>query len=276
MQVGQITKIVSNLYTVTVKDKKYECHSRGKFRNDKIVPLVGDFVEFDEKNCYIMKILPRKNTLVRPTVVNIDQAIIVTSLKIPDFSTDLLDKLIALMEYYKVKPIICITKVDLIDDEELEHYNYILDYYKKIGYSVYYNDNLSQMKKIFKDKTTVLAGQTGAGKSTFLNKLDKSLNLKTGEVSTALGRGRHTTRHVELLNILDGKVLDTPGFSSISFEHVPKELIRDLFVEFKEYPCIYKDCSHIDEKECIVKKAVEKGEILSSRYDSYKNIMKSR
>ena len=172
MLTGQITKILSNLYTVTVNDTKYECHSRGKFRKEKVTPLVGDYVEFDEKKNYIMRILPRQNTLVRPMVANIDQAIIVTSLKVPDFSTDLLDKLIALMEYYKVKPIICITKMDLLQSKELEKYKNILAYYEKIGYSVYYNDNIFKIKEVFKGKTTVLAGQTGAGKSTFLNKLD--------------------------------------------------------------------------------------------------------
>ena len=274
---GQITKIISNLYTVTTDDgNSFDCHSRGKFRNMNITPLVGDYVEFNYKDKYIMKILQRKNTLIRPMVANVDQAIIITSLKNPDFSTNLLDKLIAVMEFYKVKPIICITKMDLLENIKLQKVKEIMTYYKEIGYQVFYNDEIDKIKKIFKNKTTVFTGQTGAGKSTLLNKLDKNLNLKTGEVSIALGRGRHTTRHVELINILGGKVLDTPGFSSLSFEHIPKENIKDLFIEFKNYPCKYKDCNHIDEKECNLKKEVEQNNILVTRYENYKKIMESR
>ena len=273
---GQITRIISNLYTVSVGNKKYDCRSRGKFRKEKITPLVGDYVEFDEKNNYILKILPRKNTLIRPMVSNIDQAILVTSVKEPDFSTNLLDKLIALMEYYKVKPIICVTKVDMLSKKEKEIYKELFDYYVSLGYPVYFNDEIEKIKKVFKEKTTVLTGQTGAGKSTLLNRLDSSLNLKTGEISMALGRGKHTTRHVELHNILGGKILDTPGFSNISFSHIPKENIKDLFVEFKKYPCMYKDCRHLDEHECIIKQSVIDKKILLSRYETYVNIMRNR
>lgn len=274
---GQITKIISNLYTVTTENgEKFNCHSRGKFRKENITPLVGDFVEFDNINNYILKILPRKNTLIRPMVANIDQAIIITSLKKPDFSTNLLDKLIATMEYYKVKPIICITKMDLLSKKELEHDKEILKYYEKIGYEVYYNNEVEKIKKLFKNKTTVFTGQTGAGKSTLLNKLDVKLNLETGEISLALGRGKHTTRYVELINMHSGKVLDTPGFSSLSFFHIEKQEIKNLFIEFKNYPCIYKDCNHIEEKECNVKKAVEEKKILESRYENYIKIIKSR
>ena len=274
---GQITKIISNLYTVTTSDgKKFDCHSRGKFRKLGITPLVGDYVTFNDSDKYITEILPRKNTLIRPMVANIDQAIIITSVKNPDFSTNLLDKLIAVMEYYKVKPIICITKMDLINETRKEEIIDTMSYYKKIGYKVFYNDQIEEIKKVFNNRTTVFTGQTGAGKSTLLNKLDKELNLKTGEISLALGRGKHTTRHVELISMLDGKVLDTPGFSSLSFDHIPKENIKDLFIEFKAYPCIYKDCNHIDEKECNIKKEVENKNILKSRYDNYKKIMESR
>ena len=274
---GQITKIISNLYTVTTDDGKvFDCHSRGKFRKLKITPLVGDYVEFNNIDNYIMDILPRKNTLIRPMVANIDQAIIITSVKNPNFSTNLLDKLIAVMEFYKVTPIICVTKLDLIEKKEQDKIKDIMNYYKLIGYQVFYNDEIDKIKKIFKGKTTVFTGQTGAGKSTLLNKLDKELNLKTGEVSIALGRGKHTTRHVELLSILNGKVLDTPGFSSLSFEHIPKDEIKNLFIEFKNYPCIYKDCNHLDEKECNIKKEVENNSILISRYENYKKIMEGR
>ena len=273
---GQITKIISNQYTVNSEGKLFLCNSRGKFRNDGITPMVGDYVEFDENNNYILDIKPRKNTLIRPMVSNIDQGLIVTSVKIPDFSTNLLDKLIVLMEINKVTPVICITKMDLLNDEEKKDINTYVEYYKSIGYSVIYSDDLDNIKKIFKDKVTVFTGQTGAGKSTLINKLNPDLDFEVGDVSTALGRGRHTTRHIELVEMYDGKVLDTPGFSALEFNNISKETIRDSFVEFKNYPCKYKDCMHLDEDECNVKKAIEDGRILRSRYLNYQKIVSSR
>jgi len=274
---GQIVKILSNLYFVNSGNKVYECHSRGKFRNQKITPVVGDYVIFDEENNYILEILPRKNELVRPLVSNIDQALIVTSVKKPDFSTNLLDKLLTTLEYYEITPIICITKWDLLNKNEKKELNRIIKYYKKIGYKVLKNTNLFRIKRLFRNKTTVFTGQTGAGKSTLINKLDKKLNLETGEISEALGRGKHTTRHVELIEMYKGKVLDTPGFSSIDFNNMTNEDIRDTFIEFRKDPCPYKDCMHLNEKECHVKKSVKEGKILKSRYENYqKFIQKSR
>ncbi len=268
---GQIVKILSNLYFVNVDGIVYECHSRGVFRNKKITPVVGDYCIIDEKDKYILEILPRKNYLVRPLVANIDQGLIVTSLKVPDFSTNLLDKLLLIMEINKIKPIICITKEDLVDDNTKKEIKKIMDYYIKIGYKVYYNYELNDIKKIFKDKTTVFTGQTGAGKSSLFNKLDPSLNFDTGEVSIALGRGKHTTRFVELISLFDGKLVDTPGFSNIDLSVYSKETIRDGFIEFSNYSCKYKDCMHINEdiSFCSIKKAVDDGEILQSRYDNY-------
>ena len=268
---GQIVKILSNLYFVNCNGSIYECHSRGIFRNKNITPVVGDYCMVDIENKYILEILPRKNFLIRPLVANIDQGLIVTSLKTPDFSTNLLDKLILIMELNKIKPIICITKEDIVSDEIKEETKKILEYYKKIGYSIYYNYETYEIKKIFKDKTTVFTGQTGAGKSSLFNKLDPNLNLETGEVSEALGRGRHTTRFVELINLFDGKLVDTPGFSSIDLSAFSKEEIKNSFIEFKEFDCKYKDCNHTNESinECSIKKAVEDGIILKSRYENY-------
>ena len=268
---GQIVKILSNLYFVNCEDKIYECHSRGNFRNKNITPVVGDYCVIDEKNNYILEILPRKNFLIRPLVANIDQGLIVTSLKTPDFSTNLLDKLILVMEINKIKPIICITKEDIVSNEIKEEIKDILDYYKSLGYLVFYNYEIDKIKEIFKDKTTVFTGQTGAGKSSLFNKLDPSLNFETGEVSIALGRGKHTTRFVELINLFDGKLVDTPGFSSIDLSIYSKEDIKNSFIEFKKYECRYKDCNHLNEglDECSIKKAVNNQEILKSRYDNY-------
>lgn len=274
---GQIVKILSNLYFVNCDDKVYECHSRGLFRNKNITPVVGDYCIINPEDKYILEILPRKNFLPRPLVANIDQGLIVTSLKTPDFSTNLLDKLILIMEINKIKPIICITKEDLINDEDKDRIKKILDYYRTLGYSVYYNYELDKIKEIFKDKTTVFTGQTGAGKSSLFNKLDSSLNFDVGEVSIALGRGKHTTRFVELISLFDGKLVDTPGFSSIDLSIFDKETIRDNFTEFKKYNCKYKDCMHNNEgiDECAIKRAVNDGLILSSRYENYIKFLKN-
>lgn len=266
---GQIIKIVSDLHIVSYNGKNYDCKCRGKFRKDKIIPKVGDYVIFDSDKRVIEKILPRKNSFQRPSVANIDQAFLITSLRLPDFSLNLLDKLLVLMELHNVEPIICITKRDLLEKSELEKIDNYLEYYKKLGYQVIYNTDIDKIKRLLKNKTSVFTGQTGAGKSTLLNKLNPDWNLNTGEVSTALGRGRHTTRVVELFEIENGKVLDTPGFSALDFYEYSNEQIRDGFIEFKDYPCIYKDCMHTNEGECRVKIAVIDNNIMKSRYENY-------
>ena len=273
---GQIVKIISNNYTVNNGSMDYVCKARGKFRKEKKTPLVGDYVDFDENNNYILDILPRSNSLIRPLVANIDQAFIITSLKEPDFSLNLLDKLLVVMEVNNIKPIICLTKIDKCSDNKLVEYNKLIDYYKSIGYEVIKNTDYTKIKKLIKNNTSVFTGQSGAGKSTLLNNLNPELNLKTGEISLALNRGKHTTSHVELLEMFDGKVLDTPGFSSLEFKEMSKEEIKDAFVEFNNFPCIYKDCSHVDEKECKVKEAVNQGKILLSRYENYLKILEGR
>lgn len=263
---GKIIKIISNKFTV-LADKKYECIARGKFRNLKITPIVGDNVVFDDKNNVILSIDKRKNELVRPLVANIDQAVIVVSVKQPDLDLYLLDKLLCIVEYNNIKPIICFTKTDLLDDRT--EFEEIKKYYKKIGYMVFENKD-EDIKKIFKDKITVFAGQSGAGKSTLLNILDSSLNLKTSSISLALGRGKHTTRHVELLNLLDGWCADTPGFSSLSLSEMDIKYIKDNMIEFHElsHLCAYRDCMHDKEDDCEIKRRVG-NEILKSRYENY-------
>lgn len=266
---GQIIKISSNRHIVSSNNKTYNTIPRGKFRKDKLIPKVGDYVRFNEKSLVIEEILPRKNTFNRPMVSNIDRAFIITSLVNPDFSLGLLDKFIAHMELNKVDIVICLTKTDLVSRETYDKIKEIMVYYTNIGYTVLTNLELDKIKELIKDKTVVFIGQTGAGKSTLLNKLNPNWNLKTGEVSLALGRGRHTTRNVELYDFLDGKVLDTPGFSALDLSIYKKEDIKYAFREFSNYSCPFRDCSHTKEKECVIKKAVEDGEILKSRYDSY-------
>ena len=266
---GQIIKIVSDLHIVACDGQTYPCKCRGIFRKEHITPLVGDYVLFSKEKNLIESIVPRKNEFQRPKVSNVDQAFLITSLVHPDFSLNLLDKLIVLMEINHVEPIICITKEDITDEDEKKKVYSVLEYYKNIGYKVVSNQDLDTLEELLADKTSVFTGQTGAGKSTLLNKLNPEWDLETGEVSLALGRGRHTTRVVELFELFGGKVMDTPGFSALDFKGVSKETIRDAFVEFREFPCPFKDCNHTKEWECEVKKAVLANNIMESRYLNY-------
>lgn len=270
---GQIVKISSDLHFVSCENKIYPCKCRGLFRKEHITPVVGDYVLFNKEKKLIEEILPRKNIFQRPKVSNIDQAFLVTSLKLPVFSLNLLDKFLVLMEINNVEPIICITKSDLLEKDNLDEIDKILDYYRNIGYIVVYNYELDKIRELIKNKTSVFTGQTGAGKSSLLNKLNPSWNLEVGDVSISLGRGKHTTRVVELFEYLDGKIMDTPGFSSLDFNNYSKEQIRDSFREFREYPCPFKDCMHTNEEECQIKVQVSKKEILESRYENYLNFI---
>ena len=273
---GQIVKIISNDYFVSSAKEVIICKSRGNFRIKNITPQVGDYVIFDYQNKLITEVLPRINSLDRPNVSNIDQAFIITSLKKPDFSDNLLDKLLVICHMNNIIPIICLTKKDLLKKSEFKELKPIINYYKKIGIKVVYNNNLFLIKRQFIGKTTVFTGQTGAGKSTLMNKLDKNLNFETDEISIALGRGKHTTRYVTLVEMYKGKVLDTPGFSSIDLSKYSDIEIRDSFIEFKDYKCPFKNCMHLNETDCYIKELVDKSIILKSRYDNYKKIIEKR
>ena len=266
---GKITKIISNLFTVTSNNKVYECRARGKMRFLKLTPLVGDIVEFDEKEKYILKIKPRKNSLDRPMIANVDSILLVTSVKKPDLSLLLLDKQIVLSLSNNIEPIIVFTKLDLLNNNELYDIKKVINYYKKIGIKVVTNNKMFRLKRLIRNKTLVLCGQTGAGKSSLLNKLDKNLNLATNPISEALNRGVHTTRHVELFKYKTSLIADTPGFSSLDINSIGLDDIKKSFIEFNNIECPYKDCKHIKEKECNIKKLVENKTILRSRYDNY-------
>ena len=264
---GQIIEINSDLHYVKSDNNIYPCKCRGIFRHEHIIPVVGDYVLFDEEKKIINEILERKNIFDRPKVSNIDQAFIVTSLVQPNFSLNLLDKFIVLMEINNVKPIIVISKSDLVDN--IDKYKKEIDYYKSIGYDVLFNYELDKIKKLLENNTSVFIGQSGAGKSTLLNKLNPEFNIKTNEISLSLGRGKHTTRVTKMYELFNGRVVDTPGFSALSINNYDKDIIRDGFIEFRNYKCEYRDCFHKNEKICGVKDAVISNNIMRSRYDNY-------
>ena len=273
---GRIIKNISNDYTVDTGERLYICKPRGKFRLNNITPLVGDIVDFDEINNYITNIYPRKNELIRPSVSNVDIAVIVTSVKNPNFDTYLLDKTLTIISYNNITPIIYLTKLDLLNDKEILKINNYIKYYQGIGYIVItnYKDLLTKINK----KSVVFTGQSGAGKSTLLNKINPKLELKTDEISMALGRGKHTTRHIELYDINGTYIADTPGFSKIDTTGIDKTAIRDNMKEMfdnLEY-CKYSDCMHINEEGCHVIELVKNKEILESRYNNYISFINGR
>ena len=268
---GKIVKNISNLYTVLANNKLYNCHPRGKFRNINLTPLVGDDCLIDEKNNYILEILPRKNVLNRPKVANVDYCIVLTSIKSPNLSTLLLDKQLSFLIINNIKPIIIFSKLDLCNNEEIKEIDLLKDYYESINIKVFYNNELDKIKKFLKGKEVVITGQTGAGKSTFINTLG-DLNIKTNEISHSLGRGKHTTRHVEIYNINNINIADTPGFSALDLNFTKEEL-RDSFLEFKKYTCKFNNCFHDKEIMCGVKEALAHHKIIQSRYDDYLKII---
>lgn len=275
---GLIIKNQSDNYTVKSNHKYYICKPRGKFRKDKITPLVGDNVEIDEKNNYILEIKERKNHLIRPSVANVDIALIAVSVKSPNFDSNLLDRLLTIITYNRISPVICLTKMDLLNSSERKEITKIMTYYQKLGYEVIENTQIGKIKKIIANKIAVITGQSGAGKSSLLNKLDKTLSLEISEISKSLGRGKHTTRCVTLYEIGKGYIVDTPGFSSVDFHDMTKIDIRDNMKEMFDClsKCEYRDCMHIKEENCEVKKEVANGKILLSRYENYKSFIGGR
>ena len=265
---GTIIKQISNLYTVSIDNELYECRARGKFYHDKLTPLVGDKVKIDIDNNYILEILERKNFLNRPSIANVDDCIIITSLKAPDLDLNLLDKLLCLIIHNKINPIICFTKMDLLSSKEKKEIKKIIKYYSVLGIKNFTNKDLKKIAKSIAGKTVVLTGQTGAGKSTLLNRLNKEYNIDTNPISKALGRGVHTTRHVELYEYKTSLIADTPGFSSLDIESLSIEEIKETYPEFN-IKCEYHNCNHIKEQECEVKKLVVSGKIIESRYINY-------
>ncbi|GAA0612660.1 ribosome small subunit-dependent GTPase A [Virgibacillus siamensis] len=276
MAAGRIIKAISGFYYVKCGDEIVECRSRGVFRKKKITPLVGDFVEFDKDEAYILEVKPRQNSLIRPPVANIDQAIIVSSAIMPDFNPLLLDRFLVLIESKGIRPIIFVTKKDLIPDAQWKDIMNYLKTYKKTGYTVELlttrqSEDMTYLHHYLSDNVSVIAGQSGVGKSSFLNAINPDLELKTDDISMSLGRGKHTTRHVELVEAGNGLVADTPGFSSLNFDGIDAADLDECLPEIRsrKHDCKFRGCFHHKEPKCAVKNAVEQGEISSFRYKHY-------
>ena len=277
---GKIIKGIGGFYYVFCEDgTEYECKAKGIFRNKKIKPLVGDNVNIEildrAKNLgNIIEILPRFNSLIRPAVANVDQTIIIFSGAYPEPNFNLLDRFLVNMEMAGVETVICFNKTDL---NEFETYRDKCQSYEKSGYKIMYisaksGDGLDELHSLIKNKTTVFAGPSGVGKSSTLNTIKPEAEVKTGELSEKIQRGKHTTRHSELIHIEDKTyIMDTPGFSSLYIEGIEEGELKEYFPDIAEYTgaCRFNMCNHISEPDCMVKEAVEDGRISRIRYDNY-------
>lgn len=278
---GKIIRGIAGFYYVHIHGKGIiECKAKGVFRNKKVKPLVGDNVELeildeDNNTGNIIEILPRKNSLIRPAVANVDQAVVIFAASFPKPNLNLLDRFLLMMQMQDVQTVICINKIDDTDNSEIDR---IVDNYKNSGCNVYRTstvtgEGIEEFGKCLKGKTSVLAGPSGVGKSSVMNCLFPEADMATGEISEKIKRGKHTTRHSELFCLADDVyVMDTPGFTSLNLPDVEKEDLKEFYPEFDEYrdQCRFLGCVHINEPDCAVKSAVEEDRISSGRYENYK------
>ena len=279
---GIITKGIGGFYYVRVGDTTYECRARGLFRKQNIKPQVGDKVRIrvsEDSLGYVEEVLPRTTELIRPPVSNVNQAIIVFAIRKPDPNMWLLDRFLLLASSEDLEVVICINKVDMATEQEVEEMN---DIYKNTGYKVITTSTvdetgIDELRDILKDKITVFAGPSGVGKSTLLNMIQPNLKLETGVISEKTSRGKHTTRHTELIELESGGfVLDTPGFSSLDLDFLSEDTLEQHFPEIHEKgrECRFNGCKHLKEPGCAVKESVESGEISQTRYDNYAMFLK--
>lgn len=277
---GLVIRLIAGEYLIYDLNSKeiLNAKPRGVMRIKSSAPKVGDYVDYtltDDEKGVIERIHKRRNDLIRPYISNIDQAFVIFSVKEPDLNLNLLDKFLVTLEFNNITPIIVFNKWDLLSDYEIDETKKIISYYESIGYKTIITscskNLLNDLKDYIKDKISVFTGQSGVGKSSLLNLIDPTLSIETNEISQALGRGKHTTRHVELINVESGWVADTPGFGTIDFEGMEKIDLAQNFIEFFKYSslCKYNGCLHINEPSCKVKELVLEDKILKSRYENY-------
>lgn len=278
---GRIIRGIAGFYYVydVVESSVYECKAKGAFRKEKIKPLVGDLVEYEildqeEKTGNIIEILPRKSELIRPAVANIDQALVVFAITKPKPHFNLLDRFLVMMERQKIPVVICFNKEDIASDDEVMK---LRDIYEASGYQVIFTSavqrkNMDEVRAILKGKLTTVAGPSGVGKSSLINSLQENVSMETGSISQKIERGKHTTRHTELIPVdEDSYIMDTPGFSSLYTNDFAKEELKYYFPEFEKYrnQCRFQGCNHVNEPGCAVKEALKNGYIHKVRYQNY-------
>lgn len=277
---GKIIKGIGGFYYIHLPGKGvYECKAKGLFRKKGVKPLVGDDVDIEvldekEKIGNVVSILPRKNALIRPAVSNVDQAMVIFSVVKPEPNFHLINGFLVMMETMQIPCVLCFNKMDLALETQMEA---IRDSFRGTGYPVFFvsareEKGLEEVKQLLRGKTTTVAGPSGVGKSSLINSLQKAVSMETGAISNKIDRGRHTTRHSELIALEEGGyIMDTPGFSSLSIDFLQKEEVKDYFPEFVPYEeaCKFQGCAHIHEPECGVKKALLDEKISRIRYDDY-------
>lgn len=282
---GKIIKGIAGFYYVHVVEfGVYECKAKGVFRKEKIKPLVGDVVEIDvldetEKKGNIIEILERSNELIRPAVANIDQALVVFAITKPKPHFNLLDRFLVMMESKGIPVILCFNKKDIATSEEIQQ---LKEIYANCGYEIVFtsareNQNIEDVKSLLKNKTTAIAGPSGVGKSSIINLLQENVQMETGSISEKIERGKHTTRHSELIWIEENTyIMDTPGFSSLYTNEFEKEELKYYFTEFEPFEgnCRFLGCDHVHEPDCAVKEALEEGKIHPIRYENYLEMYK--
>lgn len=280
---GKIIKGIAGFYYVYGEnDEVYECRAKGIFRKENRKPLVGDDVEItildqEKKEGNLVKILPRKNSLIRPAVANVDQAFVIFAMDDPKPNFLLLDRFLIMMEQADIPAVICFNKKDLAEEQEIRE---LYETYRGCGYQVILSsalqeEGIEEIRSILKGKTTVVAGPSGVGKSSLTNLLQKEIRMETGEISRKLKRGKHTTRHSQVIPVGDHTYLmDTPGFSSLYLTDMEEQELKDYFPEFRKYEeqCRFQGCRHIHEPGCAVKEALGSGEISRLRYEDYLNL----
>ncbi len=280
---GRIVKGVAGFYDVLTRDGIYVCHAKGIFRKDHRKPLIGDLVQMEithaqDREGSILEILPRKNELIRPAIANVDRALVIFAVKSPNPNLNLLDRFLTNMQLHGIPCVICFNKADLLSKEERVQF---AETAEKLPYPVLFTsakkgEGTEELRAILEHGITTVAGPSGVGKSSLINLLQSRVEMETGDISAKIGRGRHTTRHAQLIPVgEDGWIADTPGFTSLEIPQVRYEELWKLFPEFAPFEpeCRFSGCLHMAEPDCGIKQAVERGEIAAMRYENYRQML---